>query len=74
MEMPGSALMVIDAAHYSAVERLPNARRLEIRAFKSDDRADFLSAVDRIGPSSLYRRFFAVKRHFTERACILSKR
>ena len=67
MDMPGSALMVIDAAHYSAVEWLPNARRLEIRAFKSEDRADFLSAVDRIGPSSLYRRFFTVKRHFTER-------
>ena len=67
MNMPGSALMVIDAAHYSAVEWLPNARRLEIRAFKSEDRADFLSAVDRIGPSSLYRRFFTVKRHFTER-------
>jgi GNAT superfamily N-acetyltransferase len=62
-----SALMAIDAAHYSAVETLPNARTLEIRAFQPDDRADFLSAVERIGPSSRYRRFFMVKRRFTER-------
>lgn len=56
-----------DAAHYSAVETLRDARSLEIRAFRPDDRAEFLSAVDRIGPLSLYRRFFAVKRGFTER-------
>ena len=56
-----------DAAHYSAVETLRDARSLEIRAFRPEDRAEFLSAVDRIGPLSLYRRFFAVKRGFTER-------
>ena len=55
------------AANYSAVETLRDARRLEIRAFSPDDRADFLSAADRIGPLSLYRRFFIVKRGFTER-------
>jgi RimJ/RimL family protein N-acetyltransferase len=59
--------MTMDAAHYTADETLPNARRLQIRAFRSDDRAEFLSAVDRIGPSSLYRRFFTAKRRFTER-------
>lgn len=58
---------MLDAANYSAVETLRDARRLEIRAFKPDDRADFLLAADRIGPLSLYRRFFTVKRGFTER-------
>lgn len=58
---------MLDAvANYSAVETLRDARRIEIRAFKPDDRAAFLSAVDRIGPLSLYRRFFALKRNFTE--------
>ena len=59
--------MTMDAAHYTADETLPNARRLEIRAFQPDDRAEFLSAVDRIGPLSRYRRFFTAKRRFTER-------
>jgi RimJ/RimL family protein N-acetyltransferase len=58
---------MLDAANYSAVEKLRDARRLEIRAFRPEDRADFLSAADRIGPLSLYRRFFTVKRGFTER-------
>src|SRR5258708_36793970 len=58
---------MLDAANYSAIATLRDARRLEIRAFRPDDRADFLSAADRISPLSLYRRFFAVKRGFTER-------
>jgi RimJ/RimL family protein N-acetyltransferase len=56
-----------NAANYSAVATLRDARRLEIRAFRPDDRADFLSAVDRVSPLSLYRRFFAVKRGFTQK-------
>jgi RimJ/RimL family protein N-acetyltransferase len=58
---------MLDAANYSAVATLRDQRRLVIRAFRPDDRADFLSAVDRISPLSLYRRFFAVRRGFTER-------
>jgi RimJ/RimL family protein N-acetyltransferase len=58
---------MLDAANYSAVSTLRDSRRLEIRAFRPDDRADFISAAGRISPQSLYRRFFAVKRGFTER-------
>jgi RimJ/RimL family protein N-acetyltransferase len=58
---------MFDAANYSAVATLRDARRVEIRAFRPDDRANFLSAADRISPVSLYRRFFTVKRGFTER-------
>ena len=56
-----------NAANYSAIETLRDARKLEIRAFRPDDRAEFLSAVERIGPLSRYRRFFTNKRGFTER-------
>jgi hypothetical protein len=45
---------MLDAANYSAIETLRNGRKLEIRAFRCEDRADFLSAVDRIGPRSRY--------------------
>jgi RimJ/RimL family protein N-acetyltransferase len=33
---------------------------------RPDDRAELLAAVDRSSPESLYRRFFAPKRGFTE--------
>jgi RimJ/RimL family protein N-acetyltransferase len=58
---------VIDAASYSATETLRDGRPLEIRALRPEDQADLLAAVGRLGTESLYRRFFAVKRHFSER-------
>jgi RimJ/RimL family protein N-acetyltransferase len=58
---------MLDAANYSAIETLRDAQRLDIRALRPDDRSEFLSAVDRIGPLSLYRRFFTAKSGFTER-------
>ena len=58
---------MIDAADYSAVETLRDGRQVEIRAFRPGDRADLLSAVARTSTESLYRRFFTVKRSFSER-------
>ena len=43
-----------------------DGRRLEIRALGPDDRADLLAAVGRSSGQSLYRRFFAVRRGFSE--------
>jgi ribosomal protein S18 acetylase RimI-like enzyme len=60
-------MTVLDAAHYSAIETLRDGQRLEIRAFRPDDRVDFLSAAARISVLSLYRRFFTVKQAFSER-------
>lgn len=57
---------MLKAAEYSANESLRSGRRLEIRALRSQDRDDMLAAVDRTSTQSLYRRFFAVRRHFTE--------
>jgi GNAT superfamily N-acetyltransferase len=55
-----------EAANYSAFETLRDGRRVEIRALRPDDRGDLIAAVGRSSAQSLYRRFFAVKRSFTE--------
>jgi RimJ/RimL family protein N-acetyltransferase len=57
---------MIDAAGYSASETLRDGRRLEIRALRPEDRADLLAAVARVSTQSLQRRFFAVRRSFSE--------
>jgi len=56
----------LEPANYSAFETLRDGRPVEIRALRPDDRADLLAAVGRSSAVSLYRRFFAVRRHFTE--------
>jgi RimJ/RimL family protein N-acetyltransferase len=55
------------AANYAATDTLRDGRRVEIRAFKPSDEADLLAAVARTSTQSLYRRFFTVKRRFSER-------
>ncbi|MGO4389492.1 hypothetical protein AB4Y85_18360 [Microvirga sp. 2YAF29] len=51
---------------YSATETLRDGRIIEIRALRPTDRAGLLAAVGRVSDRSLYRRFFAFKRGFTE--------
>lgn len=57
---------MIESSNYSAVEKLHNGERIEIRAATPQDRDGLLAAVNRTGSESLYRRFFAVRRHFSE--------
>jgi GNAT superfamily N-acetyltransferase len=57
----------LQAARYSAVERLRDGRRVEIRALRPNDRDGMIAALGRTSAQSLYRRFFSVKRHFTEK-------
>lgn len=40
---------------------------LEIRALRTADRTEMLAAIGRFSKEALYRRFFAPKRHFSER-------
>ena len=54
-------------ANYSATETLRDGRRLEVRAFRPEDRDNFIAAVGRTGPLTRYRRFFTLKTSFTER-------
>ena len=54
------------AARYSTIEVLRDGRRLEIRALRPEDKHELLHAVSRTGAQSLFRRFFAAKRTFSE--------
>ena len=58
---------MVDAATYSAVETLRGGTRVNIRALGQGDRTELLAAVGRTSPESLYRRFFSVRRGFSER-------
>lgn len=55
------------AENYSATERSRDGRAIEIRALRPDDKDDMLAAVGRTGMQSLQRRFFVVKRGFSEK-------
>ena len=55
-----------EPSKYSALERLRDGRKIEIRALRPTDEEDMLAAVDRTSAQSLYRRFFGAKRHFSE--------
>ena len=54
------------AANYSAIEALRDGRCVEIRALRPDDRSGMAEALDRASAESLHRRFFGVRRSFTE--------
>lgn len=55
-----------EPSDYSVIETLRNGQRVEIRALKPQDRDDLIAAVTRTSSESLYKRFFAVRRHFSE--------
>jgi RimJ/RimL family protein N-acetyltransferase len=65
-ECIGDCSVLVEPSSYSAVEKLRNGERIEIRALKPQDRDDLIAAVSRTTSESLYRRFFAVRRHFSE--------
>ena len=58
---------MIDAVSYSATETMRDGRRMEIRAQRAHDREGMQAAIARSSPGSLYRRFFAVRREFSEK-------
>ena len=57
---------MVEPSNYSATEKLRNGEGIEIRAVRPQDRDDLIAAVGRTSSESLYRRFFAVRRHFSE--------
>jgi RimJ/RimL family protein N-acetyltransferase len=57
----------MDAAKYAATEQLRTGEALQIRALQPSDRTEMLAAVGRFSSETLYRRFFAPKRSFSER-------
>jgi GNAT superfamily N-acetyltransferase len=58
---------MLEAARYSAIDRLRDGRRVEIRAVRPDDEVGLLAAIERTSAQSLYRRFFGAKRDFSEK-------
>jgi GNAT superfamily N-acetyltransferase len=56
-----------DTADYSASEHLRDGSPIEVRALRPDDEAGMLAALDATGAQSLQRRFFATKRHFSDK-------
>ena len=57
----------MNASHYSVLERLRDARQVEIRALRPEDLPALREAAARMSPETIYRRFFAPKRSFTEK-------
>ena len=52
---------------FSSVETLRDGRRVEIRALRPEDWKGLVEAVNRSSVESVRRRFFSVRRHFSER-------
>jgi len=57
----------MNAAKYAATERLRNGASLQIRALLPSDRTEMLASIGRASKKTLYRRFFAPKRNFSQR-------
>ncbi len=57
---------MFDPVSYHVSELLNDGSKVEIRAQRSEDREALLAAVGRVSAESFYRRFFGVKRDFSE--------
>jgi RimJ/RimL family protein N-acetyltransferase len=55
-----------EAANFSVHQLLRDGRQIEIRSLRASDRAALLAAAERISDRSLYRRFFNVRREFSD--------
>src|SRR3979490_982885 len=56
-----------ETTNYTARELLSDGSQIEIRALRREDEADMLAAVGKTSAQSLQRRFFAMKRHFSDK-------
>jgi RimJ/RimL family protein N-acetyltransferase len=55
-----------EVAKFSTIETMRDGRRVEIRALRHEDRNGLEEAVSRASAESLRRRFFSLRRHFSE--------
>jgi RimJ/RimL family protein N-acetyltransferase len=56
----------VELTQYSATETLRDGRPIRIRALSRADRHGMLGALDRMSDESIRRRFFGLKRRFSE--------
>jgi RimJ/RimL family protein N-acetyltransferase len=61
---PEAQQSIVDLA---AVDLLGDGRLIEIRPLRPDDQADLLAALSRVSDESMRRRFFALRRSFSDR-------
>jgi ribosomal protein S18 acetylase RimI-like enzyme len=63
----GNGTSMSDTTNYTAQELLKDGHPVEIRALRPDDETEMLAAIEETSPQSLQRRFFAMKRHFSDK-------
>ena len=56
-----------EAFSYTTREVLKDGSQIEIRALRRTDEADMLAAIEHTSAQSLQRRFFVMKRHFSDK-------
>src|SRR3954451_12831433 len=56
-----------DPTNYAARELLSDGSEVAIRSLRREDEADMLAAVGKTSAQSLQRRFFVMKRHFSDK-------
>jgi GNAT superfamily N-acetyltransferase len=56
-----------EAIDYAAPELLRDGSRIEICALRREDEAAMLAAIEKTSAQSLQRRFFVMKRHFSDK-------
>jgi RimJ/RimL family protein N-acetyltransferase len=55
-----------DIANFAVTETLRDGRRIGVRALKPEDRDGLVAAVQKMSDTSVRRRFFGVRRYFSE--------
>jgi ribosomal protein S18 acetylase RimI-like enzyme len=56
-----------EVTNYTARELLSDGSQIDIRALRPEDEPDMLAAVGKTSTQSLQRRFFVMKRHFSDK-------
>jgi RimJ/RimL family protein N-acetyltransferase len=59
--------LMLDLANYIVHEHLRDGTAVDIGALRPQDEADMLAAIGQASPQSLRRRFFVMKRHFSDK-------
>jgi RimJ/RimL family protein N-acetyltransferase len=58
---------MMDLKNYAVEETLKNGLRVTIRAIRETDRDELLAVLQELDDQSIYRRFFSLKKHFSEK-------
>jgi ribosomal protein S18 acetylase RimI-like enzyme len=56
-----------EAINYTTCELLRDGRQIEVRPLRREDEDEMLAAIGKTSAQSLQRRFFVMKRHFSDK-------